>query len=278
MNFKLISITVFVFNIITFKLCAQNDVAFFQIEDNNYLQFENYEPTTKLECYSTKHGGKLIKTTTLIKNELTTEVFNVNNTPDFVLNRLTASNPKGTDKTQFMDSKEFIAQKINLEIVGGAVNITWDAITSIGANIEYQIMKNTNNQPYSLVKSFHGIEGEASINYRFNDAYTSSANYILVIQKGGKKIRYKSNPIKDNTPVFDVNVYPTVCNNNLFVDVKTLENTVNYIIADINGKILMEGLLSNLYNQLDIQRLSKGNYIVKITQDYNTKSFKIIKN
>jgi hypothetical protein len=58
---KSIIIIAVLLSCISTKIVAQENVVFFQVEKENYLQFENFVPNTLFECYSTVSGGKLMR-------------------------------------------------------------------------------------------------------------------------------------------------------------------------------------------------------------------------
>ena len=60
-------------------------------------------------------------------------------------------------------------------------------------------------------------------------------------------------------------VFPNPVKNNLQINLldKTLiDNT--YSILDLNGRIILKGNLSNEFNQVNLENLSKGFYILKV--------------
>jgi hypothetical protein len=128
------------------------------------------------------------------------------------------------------------------------------------------------------VKSFNAVESEFFVNYIYDDVYASSSTYKLHILKEGKKLRYSSNPISDATKVFDIKAYPGICQSFIYVDIKTLEWPTTYYINDMNGRLVLNGSLTELYNSLDISKLSNANYILNVIQDNEKKSFKFTKN
>lgn len=74
-----------------------------------------------------------------------------------------------------------------------------------------------------------------------------------------------------------IEVYPTVFSKeiNVLLNEKT---EFNYSVVSINGKILSSGILNSDVNKLNLSKLSKGLYFIKINSKDNNLCFKIIKN
>ena len=78
--------------------------------------------------------------------------------------------------------------------------------------------------------------------------------------------RYNGNTLSNNE--FDLNnqlsLYPNPVKNQLTVDLLNNQNEEigTYQIIDINGRIILRGSLSNGLNQVNVEDLSKGIYIL----------------
>jgi len=72
----------------------------------------------------------------------------------------------------------------------------------------------------------------------------------------------------------DVNIYPNPFNNNVFV---FTNNGGNIKIIDIFGKIVYNSELLDGLNEISTNNFSKGIYFVKVNNNNNNKSYKIVK-
>src|SRR5690606_23200114 len=59
-----------------------------------------------------------------------------------------------------------------------------------------------------------------------------------------------------------VNVYPNPTNN--IVNIETQENLFNYVVYDINGREIQNGMFGN-NNQINLQNANNGVYFIKVT-------------
>src|SRR5690606_13127956 len=60
----------------------------------------------------------------------------------------------------------------------------------------------------------------------------------------------------------NVNVYPNPTNN--IVNIETQENLFNYVVYDINGREIQNGMFGN-NNQINLQNANNGVYFIKVT-------------
>ena len=83
--------------------------------------------------------------------------------------------------------------------------------------------------------------------------------------------------LNDN-PLAQVQVYPNPANEELFVDLKDLENVSNISILDINGKqVVSKDKIQEGVNSFDISSLKAGVYQVRISQNGYQYTQRIIK-
>jgi hypothetical protein len=72
-------------------------------------------------------------------------------------------------------------------------------------------------------------------------------------------------------------IYPNPVQNILFVDFEDLEN-VAISISDTNGRTLINQKLNTTSNSINIENLSKGMYLIKLTSDQGNETIKVLKN
>ncbi len=130
---------------------------------------------------------------------------------------------------------------------------------------------------------------ENYINYGFNlEAHTNEGNYMYIdtleTQYGCDSIISLSlkiyKIIVDNTNYdADIMVYPNPASNNINVCVFDFENNYKYGIFNTQGKLLIEGNISEKITNIDLNFLNTDVYIIRIynNDSNNTKSFKFIK-
>ncbi len=262
----------------TLKIFSQENVIFFQVEKESFLRFENFSPGTLLECYSTPHGGKYLSEIAVNASGEATQKYDVENTPAFVLNRKSASNIQGTNKVQHLDTKEFVCKNINMKVIAQVVQISWDAQVPMGGSIEFQIVKKNEVGDTKIEKIIAGITGDNFSHYTFSEPYTPNSSYTIQIVKEGKRIRYKTNPLVSPLSVDNIKVYPTICNDKLFVDIDNMNSNWDYTVIDLMGKKIQKGIFSDEYNVIDIHNIVAGNYIIIMGHEMEKYSAKFTKN
>lgn len=101
------------------------------------------------------------------------------------------------------------------------------------------------------------------------------------IPDNGIVYRFAPKPvsIKDvSNSLKDVRVYPTICNNKLFIDNNNGATEVNYTIYTINGSSYKTSSRKILkHEEVDISDLPPGFYILKLSDNANSKQFKFTK-
>jgi hypothetical protein len=259
-------------------LVAQENVVLFQVDNNNYVQLEKYKPFTKLEYYSTSQGGKHLGKIKTDQHGFVKEQFDVDNTPAFVLNRQTNENIEGTNKVYFLDHKEFVAKDINFDVIAGTTNISWKAQINEDNNISFQLFKNDQNGNSTLIKTIQGIKNNEFNTYEYTEPYKENASYSIHIVKDNSILRYASSKLNEYND-YQINVYPTICNDQLYIDLPELneENPCFYEVKTLSGQTVMKGIFKSLHNSLNILQLNTGNYILILNQNINTKVVKFSK-
>ena len=273
---KIIPIAVLL--LLTYSIKAQENAILFQIENESILLLEAYQPAGIIECYSTIGGGKQINKIKLNEEGKGWQIFDASHTPAFILNRKSPENINGNNRVVHLAEKEFITKNITFDIIAQHVSLSWDALIPAGNHIEFQISKKEPGEDYKIMKIISGNNDEGFNHYHFSESYAPNTTYIMQIIKDGNKLRYATGPLAHAAASEWVRVYPTVCNENMFIDMLSMSNKPEYIVTDMSGKQIMKASLNDLYNKIDVSRLSPGIYLVSITNGHEQKNFKITKN
>ena len=257
---------------------AQDKIVLFQIENQNHLLLEHFTPMTQMEYYSTIQGGKQLDKITTDLNGNARHQFQVESTPAFVLNRLTESNKLGTNKVYFLDQKEFSAKNIEFNVLAGHSSLTWKAQVAFENDISFQVYKHASDGTSKLVKTIQGISGAEWSQYEYTEPFEAMASYSLRIIKDKTILRYTSSNLNEGMS-YSIQVYPTIVQDHLFIDLPELtENTpCVYQLSSLSGQLIRKGNFVNLHNQLNVQDLNTGTYILNVHQGIESKSVKFTK-
>ncbi|HNW69737.1 MAG TPA: T9SS type A sorting domain-containing protein [Bacteroidales bacterium] len=137
-----------------------------------------------------------------------------------------------------------------------------------------------NKRKMSLELPYHQIEGIATHNglyYYFTNEYFSRFKIIGSEQKlhlfdlSPYLSNYLNNQSANTTEVTADNsimIYPNPAKDILSVTLNKAVSEKNYSIADISGKIILSGFLQNDSSNINIRKLKKGTYFLKIGPDH----------
>jgi hypothetical protein len=283
---KLILMSVFALAL-QFISKAQNSIAYYQVQDDNYIQCSEYTSNAELEFYSKPSGGYRMGAELVNSAGNLLQIYPTDNTPAFVIYRKSAQNVNGTNNVHFLKEKEFIAKDIQLAIAETHVNITWNAQVFEGNNIKFQIVKcNLTNSNEMVVDEMIGQVSNNMIAYNYQEEISANAIYKLKILKNNTLIRYVSESlglaskgvISNKQEIqTEIKVYPTICNSNLSIELPLTDNEATYSICNLNGQIVQTGNLYSFNNTLNVQTLQASTYIIHVKQSAASKSFKFIK-
>ena len=256
---------------------AQKSVAFFQIENENHILIEQAVPNTNYECYTTTQGGKRIDNIKISTQGNALYTADIEHTPAFIIDRKTLSNTNGTDQVVLLNKKEFVAKEIETSVLANQLYISWNACVYDGNNISFQILKQEQNGAMKIVKTIDAQVSNTFSHYTFSEPYNSTTHYTLQILKDKTKLRYTTAKIGAPSSTNQVSVYPTICHEQLYVEVENMNALCSYALYDMTGKMIMKGEFNNIYNVLNLQSLANGNYILNLFQNLQKQSFKITK-
>lgn len=142
-------------------------------------------------------------------------------------------------------------------------------LTSNEVGATYQWINCTTDEP---------ILGETGISF----TPLTNGNYAVIVTANG--CSDTSNCIVINTVGLDVlsgdfglNVYPNPAQSELAFTFKG-EESLNYQILDLNGKLLMNGKIIAAQGKIDISRLAVGTYLLEVSNNSQKKTIRLIKN
>jgi hypothetical protein len=112
--------------------------------------------------------------------------------------------------------------------------------------------------------------------YGYNGANSTTTCYTLKVQLGTATKAEKLNEITSNKTV--LKVYPSPATDILNISVLGEKSDKGIIrVVDINGAVVMQQKINNSVQQIDISKLAKGVYMLKIENGNGLLSSKFIK-
>ena len=82
----------------------------------------------------------------------------------------------------------------------------------------------------------------------------------------------------NESELVNLSLYPNPTNEFLVIKLETFLADLNYELHDMNGKIVVQGIINNLETKLDVRSFAPGEYHLSITNNNNRiQSIKIIK-
>ncbi|MEY2829465.1 MAG: hypothetical protein RIQ33_1323 [Bacteroidota bacterium] len=234
----------------------------FQVGEMVYSVIENAIPNSSLQFYSTIHGGKLIAQCKTDDIGFSQMAFSVKAMPGFTINRL-AGNAHDGFVEHFIE-KEFVLESFEAQKNGTTISLNWKANASSKNQITFEILKSTDGKNFTVIHSQLANNSEQVSNYNFTETFNATSSYRLRIIKNGKTIRYTTSAI--NSAINSIyNIYPTLSSTTIHIDSNDdiIEPTPYYII-NVSGEILQRGTLDKVKNEVAINELTAGIYIIQI--------------
>lgn len=151
--------------------------------------------------------------------------------------------------------------------------------------------------PIAVTDLFNPQTGNLSLNlagsaeyqvvHNGNTNYINTSSYFLQLHKGLNTVQVKTD--LDCQGTFEMNyfysnevkVYPNPLNNHLKFVIGGTDNSVEVVIFDIRGKVVMKKSASTLHlnrSSLDVSNLEAGIYFIEIRSETINKNLKIVKN
>ncbi len=244
----------------------------FQVADKCYVGVQNAIAATPLQFYTEVSGGKMLKQAITTKSGAFYTTFKADNMPALVLNnKNTAKRARGN--VQFFDKHEFKLAHIRVDKSDAYLNISFEALADNEQKVSYKLYA-VNSEGISLLKEYAANTIEQWEYVVFEASIASKTNYILKVFSGDKE-RYTQKVYSADTEKM-YTVYPTIINSTIHIDFLTETKDVDYTITAINGKQIITGVLNEQFNELDLNNISKGTYMLHIglsNQKLNTTQF-----
>jgi hypothetical protein len=263
------------------SMAQLQEVAFYQVEQQNYVVCSQFQANTSLEFYSTPQGGKRLAKTQANANGELANSFSLSATPAFVINRKTATITSGDNKVYHLTNKEFIATDIEIGHENGISLLQWKAQINDGHDIDFQIYKRIQQGPLQLVETIKGITSTAKLDYSFSEPYTGVESYEIHIVKNGQQIRYIKSTPQANLRVGNVQeylrAYPTLCNNELNIEIPRSQLPATLRLLDMQGRCVQQLKTFESTQTMNVGQCAKGNYILSIETAATKAQIKITK-
>ncbi len=236
----------------------------FQIEDECILEVEGAVPNSTVEFYSTPHGGKLLKQEKL-NNKGTLQIsFEAEKSPSFVLNSPKSVNgsAKGNGFVQYLDQKDFVVRYIDMVKAGNALTINFESLTNPEKEVSYELISLDQNGKQETVHVFHTTDDKTWESMNAEYTIEPRTKYRFVV-KSGEKERY-SKEIYNSEGQNDFVVYPSVADNEIYVEFKQATEQSSYTITDVKGVVVSKGEITDLKTELQIGDFAQGTYFIRL--------------
>ena len=158
---------------------------------------------------------------------------------------------------------------LNATTNNNSVAISFDALNE--TNIEkYNIERSSNGTNFTTVGSLSAFNNSSERTYHFTDVNVATGTYlyrIAIVDKNGK-ISYSTLLKVAIQTKITLNVYPNPASNEIVVSGISKGSTIQ--IIDASGKVVSTKVVSNQSQTVDISRLSKGVFFVRVSNDNGT--------
>jgi hypothetical protein len=235
-------------------------------------------PGSDISFYSQQGGGAMMKELAVNATGNARVVWTQKSTPAFVLNVLNtnAAGIAGSGMVSFTGDKEFTVNDVALDNNGGNITLRWNGSVSHPGSYTFQVLKSVNGGDYSVIQSVNA-QSAALLPYSFTDQSQTNgtAIYQVSIVNTSNETYYTSNPLYANG-VNGINVYPTVVNTTINVNLNSAGNS-GYKIISMNGAVVTSGTLNNGQNACSVASLPAGNYLIEVSNAGKQTTTKFVK-
>ncbi len=250
----------------------------YRAENTVYYEVKNGVPNSDIAFYSERHGGKLLKAEKLNESGSFSIVANEEFKPAFVLNSPEENEQgvKGSGKVYFMEAREFTIRDIKPGPADKIVSFAWTASTDPAKNISFEVLKSYDGVSWTTVADINAYKNDLESEYSFTEhSEVAGSFYKVKVNNSAEGNRYTSQPFAMNRQN-EVKVYPTNANSKITIEIAG-ETQTEYAVANTIGQVVMSGILSKGANEIQIQNLPAGLYIVNVISGANSYSEKIVK-
>ncbi len=124
------------------------------------------------------------------------------------------------------------------------------------------------------------LSSKNKYHFQDNDATTTARKIfyrLKMIDKNGRYTYSEVLPVFVSCGLTEINVFPNpVINNKLFVSMAGSKQKTDCVLLSMQGQVIVKTTLNDGTNQIDLPNISTGEYILTITSDSDTKTFKIL--
>jgi Secretion system C-terminal sorting domain len=117
-------------------------------------------------------------------------------------------------------------------------------------------------------------------NFQDNDGSIAAKKIfyrLKMIDKNGRFSFSQILPVSVNCGLTEINIFPNpVVNKKLYVSISGSNQKTTGVLFSMQGQVLANIVLKDGSNQIDLPDISTGEYILHVTSDNNTKTFKIL--
>ena len=236
----------------------------FQIEDECILEVKGAVPNSMVEFYSTPHGGKLLKREKLDTKGALQISFEAEKSPSFVLNTPYSfdGSAKGNGFVQYLDQKDFIVRYIDMVKEGSTLSLGFESLTNPEKNVSYELVSLDQNGKQETIHVFHTSDDKTWENMNAEYTIEPRTTYRFVVKSGDKE-RY-SKEIYNSEGQNDFVVYPSIADNEIYVEFKQVVEQSPYTITDVKGVIISQGEITDLKTEIQIGDLAGGTYFIRL--------------
>ncbi|MEO6306123.1 MAG: T9SS type A sorting domain-containing protein [Bacteroidia bacterium] len=138
----------------------------------------------------------------------------------------------------------------------------------------------TNGSVYKTIDGGLSWQSENStITHDIKKLYFFKSGFVYAVSNSGELIkRYLQVGLKDQQKIFqDLKVFPNPATDQLSIEVAQLLNESSFSLYNINGQEIINQNINELKTQIDISKLAKGVYYLKIKNVNGVQVKKIIK-
>ena len=236
----------------------------FQVEDKCILEVDGAIPNSIVEFYSTPHGGKLLKRDVLNNNGKLQITFEAEKSPSFVLNTSKSYNgsAKGTGFVQYLDQKDFIIRDINMVKEGNVLSIRFESLTNPDKEVSYELVSLDETGKQEVIHVFTPNEDKDWEMMDFEYALAPRTKYRFVVKSGDTE-RY-ARELYNSEGQNDYIVYPSITDNEIYVEFKQATEHSPYTITDVKGVVISSGEITDLKTEIQISDFAGGTYFIRL--------------
>ncbi len=165
------------------------------------------------------------------------------------------------------------------KVSDNAVSVNWKTTYEVSSK-QYDVEYSTDGKTFvtiATIESKNNLQG-SSYNYIHTNPQKGKNYYRIKSVDNDGKVQYSSIMVINIDSRVTINAYPNPAVNTLSITHNLEGEKLTYYVFDMNGRTVEKNIVSNasLVN-IDVSKLSKGNYIVTLQTETQTTQTKFIK-